>query len=156
MLGSGLHRAGWEGSGITREQGEDIAKLDYLADYLRSGLVPPPTLVKALDASELRGKAIFESDQARCSRCHVPASEFTDRTASPLPPLPQRPGFDVEPNPSFKTPSLWFIAGTAPYFHDGSQATLEALVRTNRDRMGQTSHLGPDAQADLVAYLRTL
>jgi cytochrome c peroxidase len=153
-LGTTLHRASWESS--TEAAGEQLSRLDYLMDYLRSGLLPPPTLVRTLDATELRGKAIFESDEALCSRCHVPASEFTDRSALPLPALPVRPGFDAERNPAFKTPSLWFIGGTAPYFHDGSQASLEDLVRTNRDRMGKTSHLGTDEQAALIAFLRTL
>jgi len=156
-LGTSLHRAHWQPGGVDPAYaGEDAAKLDYLADYLRSGLFPPPTVAHALSETEQRGKAIFESDEARCSRCHVPASEFTDRGALPLPALPLRPGFDAEQNPAFKTPSLWFVAGTAPYFHDGSQATLEDLVRTNGDRMGDTSHLNAADQAALVAYLRTL
>jgi hypothetical protein len=156
-VGTTLHRAHWQEGGVDPAQaGEDAAKLDYLGDYLRSGLLPPPTVMRALSETEQRGKAIFESDEARCSRCHVPASEFTDRGALPLPALSVRPGFDAEPNPAFKTPSLWFIAGTAPYFHDGSQATLEDLVRTNRDRMGDTSHLNAADQSALVAYLRTL
>jgi len=156
LVGTELHRAPWQPSGADRAAGEDAAKLDYLADYLRSGLLPPPTVAHAPTSVEQRGKAIFESDAARCSRCHVPASEFTDRTALPLPALAERRGFDTEPNPAFKTPSLWFVAGTAPYFHDGSQATLEDLVRTNRDRMGNTSQLSADERAALVAYLRTL
>jgi hypothetical protein len=156
LLGTGLHRAGWQPSGADRQAGEDMAKLDYLMDYLRSGLLPPPTLVRALDEREAKGKAIFESEQTTCSRCHVPGNEFTDRGALPLPPLPVRAGFDAEPNPAFKTPSLWFIAGSAPYFHDGSRATLEELIAKNNDRMGKTSHLTPDDQAALVAYLRTL
>lgn len=157
-FGTALHRAHWDAFNgpDAGYAGEDTAKLDYLADYLRSGLLPPPTVAHALSETERRGKAIFESDQARCSRCHVPASEFTDRGALPLPALPLRPGFDAEPNPAFKTPSLWFVAGTAPYFHDGSQATLEDLVRNNRARMGDTSQLDAGDQAALVAYLRTL
>jgi len=155
-FGTALHRASWQGPGMTPPAGEQLSMLDYLVDYLRSGLLPPPTVVRELDATELRGKAIFESDDARCARCHVPANEFTDRLATPFLALPVRPGFDPEPNAAFKTPSLWFVSGTAPYFHDGSQASLEDLVRTNRDRMGQTSHLSADDQAALVAYLRTL
>jgi hypothetical protein len=156
LFGTQLHRASWQSIGATREAGEDMAKLDYLIDYLRSGLLPPPTLVRPLDEREAKGKAIFESDQAMCARCHVPASEFTDRAALPLPPLPVRAGFDPEPNPAFKTPSLWFIAGSAPYFHDGSRATLEDLISKNHDRMGKTRHLTPDDRTALVAYLRTL
>ena len=156
IFGTKIHREGWSDFFVQPEAGEDMAKLDYLIDYLRSGLLPPPTLVRALDAREERGKAIFESDEAHCSHCHLPASEFTDRGALPLPPLPPRAGFDAEPNPAFKTPSLWFIAGSAPYFHDGSRATLEELIAKNGNRMGKTSQLTPEDQAALVAYLRTL
>jgi cytochrome c peroxidase len=56
----------------------------------------------------------------------------------------------------FKTPSLLFVGGTPPYFHDGSAATLEEVLEKNRDRMGKTSHLSPDDRAALVAFLRTL
>jgi cytochrome c peroxidase len=86
----------------------------------------------------------------------VPSSEFTDRQALPLPALPPPSGFDREENTAFKTPSLWFVGGTAPYFHDGSRATLEDLVKNNADRMGKTSHLGEEERAALVAYLRVL
>ena len=105
-LGTSLHRGHWQSSGFD----DGRAKLDYLMDYLRSGLLPPPTVAHALTDAEARGKAIFESAQARCSRCHAPATEFTDRSALPLPALPLRRGFDPEPNPAFKTPSLWFVS----------------------------------------------
>jgi YVTN family beta-propeller protein len=156
LLGSRLHSAPWQSAGLSRDEGSDVARLDYLIDYLVTGLLPPPTLVHPLDEQEQRGKAIFESDETRCSRCHVPASEFTDRGVLPLPRLPVRPGFDPEPNPAFKTPSLWFVAGTSPYFHDGSRATLEELIASNHDRMGKTSHLSEEDRSALVAYLRTL
>jgi cytochrome c peroxidase len=70
--------------------------------------------------------------------------------------LPVAKGFDDETRTTFKTPSLWFVAGTAPYFHDGSAATLEELVRENGNRMGDTRHLSAGEQGALVAYLRTL
>jgi len=151
-----LHRETWGFAPADNTTGEHVAKIDYIADYLRSGLLPPPTLDRALDELELRGKAIFESDRAMCSRCHVPTSEFTDRQALPLPALPVRPGFDREANLAFKTPSLWFVGGTAPYFHDGSRATLEDLLEKNADRMGRTSALDDGERAALVAYLKVL
>ena len=105
---------------------------------------------------ELRGKEIFESAQAQCAKCHVPGSDFTDRAVLPLKALPPPEGFAEEKNGAYKTPSLLFIGGTEPYFHDGSQPTLAALVKSNGSRMGQTSHLSPEDQAALVAYLETL
>jgi cytochrome c peroxidase len=117
--------------------------------------VPPPTLAREPSAIELRGKAVFERPRTGCTRCHAPATEFTDRTGTALRALPVRAGFDAEAAKTFKTPSLWFVGGTAPYFHDGSARTLEDLVRTNGVRMGDTRHLTPEEQAALVAFLRS-
>ena len=154
FAGFGLHRGEWQGSDSDR--GTDLAKIDYLADFLRSGLLPPPTLSRPLNAQEEQGKALFEDVRVGCAMCHVPATEFTDRVVTPLRVLEARPGFDAEADAAFKTPSLWFVGGTPPYLHDGSAATLEELVRTNADRMGKTSQLNEAERVALVAYLRVL
>jgi YVTN family beta-propeller protein len=159
-----LHRAPWQGAFDAnqpwRTEAEDmgpfLGKIDAIMDFAQSGLLPPPTLVKPLTDQEKRGKQLFESKEAQCSVCHAPETGFTDRTAYPLRSLPVYGDFDADENNAFKTPSLYFIAQTAPYFHDGSAPTLEALVKNNGSRMGQTSHLSADDQAALVAYLRTL
>ncbi len=151
-----LHRAGWDSSDASKSIGQHVAKIDYVADFIRSGLVPPPTLTRELDETEKKGKAIFESEKTKCTTCHVPAQGFTDRKVVPLPPLPKRPGFDEEEDHAFKTPTLDYVGGTAPYFHDGSAATLEDLLKANGQRMGDTSQLTPDELTALAAYLRTL
>jgi cytochrome c peroxidase len=67
----------------------------------------------------------------------------------------------------FKVPGLRGLQATAPYFHDGSAATLHDVVRhyseldTNRlhaDGVGllQPLKLTPEQAADLVAFLKTL
>lgn len=156
-----LHRGPWEAL-LTKETSAPkptdslFKQIDAIGDFLRSGLLPPPVVEHALTDVEKRGKEIFENDEVQCARCHVPTTEYTDRTAYPLRALPPRAGFDVEKNGSFKTPSLFFIAGTAPYFHDGSQATLEDLIESNGSRMGHTEKLSPEDKAALVAYLKTL
>jgi cytochrome c peroxidase len=159
-----LHRAPWQGAfdadqpwrSADEDMGPFLGKIDAIMDFIQSGLLPPPTLVKPLTDQEKKGKEIFDSKQAQCSACHVPETGFTDRTAYPLRALLNVLDFDKEDNTAFKTPSLYFIAQTAPYFHDGSAPTLEALVKNNGSRMGQTVHLNADDQAALVAYLRTL
>ena len=156
LAGFRLHRGVWDFAPADRSTGEHVAKVDYLADYVRSGLVPPPTLAREPNTVELRGKEVFESSRTGCTRCHVPRTEFTDRTGTALRALPVRAGFDAEAAKTFKTPSLWFVGGTAPYFHDGSARTLEDLLRTNGDRMGDTRHLTPEEQAALAAYLKIL
>ena len=121
-----------------------------------ASLVTPPRAEGAPDERVKRGREIFHSDEAKCARCHVPSSEYTDRTAYPLAALPPPRGFQDDPARDFKTPSLLSIGGTAPYFHDGSVATLEQLVDFNHDRMGKTNQLTKGERAALVAFLRTL
>ena len=55
----------------------------------------------------------------------------------------------------FKVPSLRNVAATAPYFHDGSAATLEEAVTVMaRYQLGRP--LPPADLADIVSFLRTL
>ena len=54
----------------------------------------------------------------------------------------------------FDTPTLRGIFASAPYFHDGSAATLDDAVAHFNGFFGLA--LSPSDQADLVAYLKTL
>ena len=78
--------------------------------------------------------------------------------------------FKVTNNPkdtgAFKTPTLRDIAKSAPYFHDGSVATLEEALdlmlaggKPNQylDKTNLQKHdLLPDQKADLIAFLKSL
>ena len=70
---------------------------------------------------------------------------------------------------AFKTPTLWGVDRTAPYFHDNSAKTLEAVAAHYNFFFSFTSDpdgpggpippllsLSPDDQADIVAYLKLL
>jgi cytochrome c peroxidase len=66
---------------------------------------------------------------------------------------------------AFRTPSLRNVELTAPYFHDGSAATLEDVVRyyvkggnpnANRDWQLEPVSLTEGEQRDLVAFLKAL
>jgi len=133
-----------------------VARAGHLAKFIRTGLVAPKKPARPLTEEEQRGKTIFESPTAQCSRCHVPGTGFTDRTSAPFSQPPLKTGFAKEENTAFKTPSLLNVVGTAPYFHDGRFATLEELVEKNADRMGKTSQLSAEEKKALVAYLETL
>lgn len=150
-----LHRWGT----VSSEYGDGpfLARAQFLSLFVRHGLVPPPREVRPLTEQETKGKEIFMSERARCARCHVPEPEYTDRMAYPLTPrqLPVT-GFEDEKEENFKTPSLLYVAGTPPYYHDGRASTLEVLIEQNQDRMGHTSHLSAEERAALVAFLRTL
>ena len=79
--------------------------------------------------------------------CRRPSN--ADRAAYPLPALPPLRGFHEIRRMinDFKTPSLFYISDTAPYFHDGSVATLEQLVEGNNDRVGKTKQRSPSDHA---------
>ncbi|HEU5059087.1 MAG TPA: c-type cytochrome, partial [Kofleriaceae bacterium] len=90
---------------------------------------------------------LFASDATGCASCHG-GSKMTDRQSHAL-------AHDIE---ATDTPSLIGLAGSAPYFHDGSAATLEALLtdRGSVHGMGKTARLSEKQIDDLVAYLETL
>lgn len=154
MEGFSLHR--WDGPFDTEDPRALARRADAVALFLRSGLTPPPVARRELNELERRGSELFASDATGCAGCHVPATGYTDRVAYPLPELPLRAGFARDPDPSFKTPSLRFVGGTGPYFHDGSVDTLADLVAWNGHRMGRTEHLSPADRNALVAFLNTL
>lgn len=150
-----LHRWRTPDMTVTRPEGIN-ARAGHLAKFIRTGLETPKKPIQALTEEQQKGKTIFESTTAQCARCHVPTTGFTDRSPIPLSQPPLQAGFAKEENTAFKTPSLLYVAGTAPYFHDGRFATLQDLIEKNGDKMGKTSHLSADEKKALVAYLETL
>ncbi len=124
----------------------------------------------AMSASAARGKELFFG-KAHCSACHVGVN-FTDNAFHNL-----GVGMNVpQPDPgraaisklegdtgAFKTPTLREIARSAPYMHDGSLATLEAVVEhynkggTPNDYLDEEIFpldLSAGEQADLVTFLK--
>jgi sugar lactone lactonase YvrE len=97
-------------------------------------------------AAVARGKSLFESSDLGCASCHEGAS-YTDRERHAL-----------DHAPEIDTPSLIGVAASAPYFHDGSAATLEEVLRDRGDVHGMSAaarDLGDAQLADLIAYLET-
>lgn len=90
---------------------------------------------KALSESAQRGMKVFFG-KGHCSACHSGPS-FSDQAFHNLGVGIDKPNPDVGrfsetkmlgDRGAFKTPTLREIARTAPYMHDGSHATLEAVV----------------------------
>lgn len=162
IRGSGIHF--WNLPEIACSSGANMKNRALaLAAFARAGLAPPPRESRPLTEQEQRGKAVFEDQKTGCVTCHTPATGYTDRSVVPFAAPP--PAFDrsgpvttaaEEKDRMFKTPSLLFVGGTPPYFHDGTAATLEEVIEQNRDRMGKTSHLSPDDRGALAAFLKTL
>ena len=153
-----------------------------LANYVRSilsGDSPFDRFVNgdrgALDAREQQGLQIFRG-KGNCTACHV-GPNFTDErfhntgvawqaAAATFRDLGRAgvTGRD-EDRGAFKTPPLREVARTAPYTHDGSLPSLEAVVsfydaggRANPTLDAEVRPLGltGDERRALVAFLRTL
>jgi cytochrome c peroxidase len=150
--------------------------LKALAAYVGS-LVSPPTRfdawidgdAQALRPAEERGFRLFIG-KAGCILCHV-GWRFTDDRFHDVGLRGGDEGRGAVPGGTpglmaFKTPSLREAAHTAPYMHDGSLATLEAVVGhyaggflrrpSLATNMNRDLRLDAAERADLVAFLRTL
>jgi DNA-binding beta-propeller fold protein YncE len=132
------------GKGLTGSDREAlVAFLDVMA--------PPPQTVREGDPQVARGSEVFHSAEAGCASCHVSEDHFTDHRKHEV-----GSAAAVDGAATFDTPSLRFVGGTAPYFHDGRYPTLHALLVGSDGKMGHTKQLSrPDLDA-LEAYLRSL
>lgn len=120
---------------------------DALEAFLRSLEAPQAKTVTDAEAVA-RGKALFTGKKLGCDGCHDGPS-LTDRNVHDI-----GSGALTETD----TPSLLGVAHSAPYYHDGSAETLEALLddRSTVHDMADMSVLDDKQRADLVAYLETL
>jgi mono/diheme cytochrome c family protein len=150
--------------GVNVTNGTDdliTAKLPALQAYQLSLPAPPPPAGSFDPVAAGRGKALFNG-AGTCATCHS-GDALTDANLRLHPPT------DVvsEPEPNgapsyasrsatkqYRTAPLHGLWQHAPYFHNGSAATLEDVVRIYNQRKS----LGlPDNQiADLVQYLKSL
>jgi DNA-binding beta-propeller fold protein YncE len=125
--------------------GLDKVQTANLSAYVE--MLPAPRAPTRDAQTVARGKKVFDSAEAGCRSCHdgVNYSDGEKHKFS---------GTLAESD----TPSLIGLSASAPYFHDGSAATLEALLR---DRgavhgMGDASKLSDKQVTDLITFLETL
>ncbi|MBE0547272.1 MAG: c-type cytochrome [Rubrivivax sp.] len=134
------------------------AKLPALQAYQLSLKAPTPPAGSFDAAAAARGKLVFEGI-GQCASCHSGA-HFTDANQR-LHPLndsmaePESPSYaSRSATRQYRTPPLKGIWQHAPYFHDGSAATLEDVVRIYNTKRS----LGLDSQqvSDVAQYLKSL
>jgi cytochrome c peroxidase len=130
--------------------------LDAMVTFERSLLTPGSRFdrwlggdASALSAGEIEGYRLFKS--LGCSSCHqgVNVGGNLFQRQGVFHPLVQGPPEIV------RVPSLRNVATTAPYFHDGSAATLEDAVRRMAAAQLDRSLTGQQI-ASIVAFLQTL
>ncbi|AGC48866.1 di-heme cytochrome-c peroxidase [Myxococcus stipitatus DSM 14675] len=155
----------------------------------------------ALSASARRGMELFFGERAECYHCHSGrhlSNSFRSKDSKPQPPQffntglydlngkgaypPQNPGLyefthDVLDQGRFRVPQLRNAELTAPYMHDGSIPTLEAVIEhymaggrnvvegpyagdgrlnPNKDPLVRPFELSDSEKGDLVAFLKSL
>ena len=142
--------------------------------------LPRPEVVTPTSAAEVaqvvQGEELFA--RVGCAQCHVPdigglAGVYTDfllhrlddrakggsdyqTVETPEVPLP-----DAFPLPEeWKTPPLWGVADSAPYFHDGGSPTLDAAIARHHGNAEAVTkayrHLGENERQAIIAFLQTL
>jgi len=133
-------------------------KLPALQAYQLSLAAPAAPAGSFDPAAAARGQQVF-TGVGGCAACHGGAL-FTDANAMLHPPSdsmaePETPSYaSRSATKLYRSSPLKGIWQHAPYFHDGSAATLEDVVATYNTRRS----LGLSAQqsADLVQYLKSL
>jgi mono/diheme cytochrome c family protein len=151
-------------TGVSVTNGTDdliSSKLPGLQAY-QLAIAPPSPPAGSFDrAAASRGQALFVGS-ASCSTCHS-GPQFTDANLR-LHPVSDAMG---EPEPAgvpsyasrsatrqYRTTPLKGVWQHAPYFHNGSAATLEEVV--NRYDTRRSLGLTDAEKADLVQYLKSL
>jgi cytochrome c peroxidase len=117
---------------------------------------------EALTPAEVRGLFVFQN--AGCPACHTGPGigGLLYRKLGELKVYPSTDlgRYEVTKKDSdrnmFKVPSLRNVEKTAPYFHDGSQATLAAAVRTMSEYQTANGKLSDSDVNDVVTFLKCL
>jgi cytochrome c peroxidase len=168
-----------QGADIDSRRPQDRMLLDALSAYVDRGIPfarspeRDPETGAASPGAE-RGREVFS--RLGCGRCHS-GPRFTDSgsgnpsldlrgpltlhdigtCASAPHPDKASPAYDGSPREAcrFDTPSLSGLFDTPPYLHDGSAATLQAVIE-HKLRFFMLPSLSAAEMTDLVAYLRSL
>jgi len=147
---------------ITQNPDRVTPKLPALLQYQLSLAAPAPPAGSFDAAAAARGARLFDG-KANCAGCHRPPT-FTDVLSGPDPnvPLLHDPNeIGTEPFYAARSATKQYRATPLrgawqhpPYFHDGSAATLLAVVEHYDERF--KLNLSPSQKADLVEFLKSL
>jgi mono/diheme cytochrome c family protein len=144
------------GISVTQMPDEVTGKLAALRDYQFSLQTPRPPAGSFDAAAAERGRIVF-AGAGRCATCHV-GPTFTDVNQGRLH-APEETGMDPRyaarsTTKAYRTTPLRALWSHAPYFHDGSAATLADVV-AHYDAALQLG-LSAAQRQDLVEYLKSL
>lgn len=141
------------GTGLPDAPGS-FDEMDALLAYVGSMRGPEMEGARVPDGEKelaKHGKELFFDEKQGCATCHL-GGAGTDSRKHDV----SSTGVMETKGTTFDTPSLRFVSGTAPYFHDGRYATLEDLLAGSDTTMGHTLQLSREDVIALKAYMETL
>ena len=143
--------------GVSIDQDPDLvtSKLPALRDYQLTLAAPPPPDGTVNRAAAERGREVFEG-VAGCASCHA-GPAYTD--AGDRLHAPDETGMDPQyaarsATKKYRTTPLRALWQHAPYFHDGSAATLADVVEHYDTKLNLC--LKESQKGDLVQFLQSL
>jgi len=164
-IAAALRAAFPEQGGTLRLETVAAALASYLRTLIKAG-TPFDEYVfgdnrAALSAQAQKGLALFTSERLNCSACHrgFLLSGPTRSTRAEFPPSFYQTGTTLLEGPQMqgdteakavRAPSLRFVQHTAPYMHDGSMRTLDAVIDFY-ESAGETP-LGPKARLHMRTF----
>ncbi|MEP6495625.1 MAG: hypothetical protein ABJF01_23270 [bacterium] len=144
--------------GVNIVQSPDLVtpKLTALRQYQFSLSTPKPAAGSFDAVAAERGRLVFNG-AATCASCHA-GTAYTDINQNKLH-APSETGMDPRyaartAEKAYRTTPLRGLLQHAPYFHDGSAATLAAVVDHYAGALKLT--LSAQQKSDLIEYLKTL
>lgn len=142
---------GFEGACAFCHSGPMLNETNVFFEIITGGAVPVGSRFGTVSVSEL-------------NPANLPVYDFifthpdgtTEQLSSPDPGLVLQTGARVTFN-MFKTPSLWNLKNTAPYFHDNSAKTVEEMVEHYKKDFARNGVFISDQDvADIAAYVKLL
>ncbi len=141
--------------GFSPNQGrsDDLDALAAYIDSLQIPLSPSHAQEQPLTHAEEQGRKIFLRPELGCASCHPPPL-FTDHKKHDV--GTSTAGEKI--GPAYDSPSLMGLYDSAPYFHDGSAASLyDALTRSSPGGEHDTrGRLTGGELDDLINFLKAL
>ncbi|MGH9816925.1 MAG: cytochrome c peroxidase [Candidatus Acidiferrales bacterium] len=142
----------------------DPLLLDAMIAYMNEfDFLPNPklnadgTLSAHATAAEKRGEKLFRTpfagmDRMSCATCHIPSANFTDGKRHNIGAVKGSGAYSRDG--ALDTPTLLSARWTPPYFHDGSQPSLRAVVEwfNKQFKLG----LAKPQVDDLTAYVEAV
>ncbi len=139
---------------VPASEDEVVDKLPALREYQLSLVAPAPPAASFDAAAAERGKVVFEG-AARCATCHLGPALTDDTQLHAASETGMSAAYAQRGTTGrYRTTPLRGLWQHAPYFHDGSAATLDEVVAHYEGALGLT--LDASQRADLVEYLKSL